>query len=86
MIWKKLFFICFTRDLTKLLGEPENNLNFGSATVVGWGTTYNLTVDNQVSIAPTPKQQKLEVPLVAHDDCVRKWRNIGVRKFSEYLR
>jgi len=72
-------------DLTKLLGEPENNLNFGSATVVGWGTTYNLTVDNQVSIAPTPKQQKLEVPLVAHDDCVRKWRNIGVRKFSEYL-
>ena len=77
----------FTRDVTRMLGEPENNnLNFGKATVAGWGTTYSLTVDNQISVAPTPKQQKLVVPLVAHEECVRRWRNIGVRKFSEYLR
>ena len=70
-----------------MLGEPgHNSLNFGKATIAGWGTTYNLTVDDQITIAPTPKQQKLDVPLLAHDQCVTKWKNIGIRTFSEYVR
>ena len=70
-----------------MLGEPGyNSLNFGKATVVGWGTTYNVTVDDKISIAPTSKQQKLDVPLISHDQCVRKWKNVGIRKFSEYTR
>ena len=75
------------RDLTKMLGEPgHNSLNFGEATVVGWGTTYNLTVDDKISIAPTPKQQKLDVPFISQEQCVRKWKNVGIRKFPDYFR
>ena len=69
-----------------LLGEPGHATNIKDATVVGWGTTYNETKDNKISIAPTPIQQYLDVPLVNHQECVRKWRNIGIREFSEHVR
>ena len=70
-----------------MLGEPgQNSHKFGKATVVGWGTTYNVAEDDKIATAPTSKQQKLDVPLISHNQCVRKWKNVGVRKFSNYSR
>jgi len=64
-------------DLTKLLGEPgHNSLNFGKALVAGWGRTYNSTADDSINIVSTPKQQKLEVPVLSLQTCLQRYKNI----------
>ena len=77
--------ICLDLDNSlDMLGEPGHD-DIKTATVVGWGNTYNETADKDFFIAPTPKQQKLEMPIIDHKECVRKWKNIGIRDFSEYV-
>ena len=73
-------------ELTKLFGEPgHNSLNYGKAIVAGWGYTYNFTADDSVTIAATPKLQKLEVPTIKRQECVQRYKNLGA-DLSEYIR
>ena len=72
-----------SRDVFKLFGEPGHvNINNGKAIVAGWGTTYNSSKDDTTSIASTPKLQKLTVPVLSLDECIRKY---GL-KFNNYIR
>ena len=60
-----------------MLGEPgHNSLNFGKALVAGWGRTYNSTADDSINIVSTPKQQKLEVPVLSLQTCLQRYKNI----------
>jgi len=66
-------------DVFKLFGEPGHvNINNGKAIVAGWGTTYNSSKDDTTSIASTPKLQKLTVPVLSLDECIKKYSNLGL--------
>ena len=74
------------RDVFKLFGEPGHvNINNGKAIVAGWGTTYNSSKDDTTSIASTPKLQKLTVPVLSLDECIKKYSNLGL-DLDNYLR
>ena len=74
MVEKKLWPVC--------LPGIENEF-FGDTTyVAGWGITYNSSKDDTIKIAVTPKLQKLTVPVLSLDECIRKY---GL-KFNNYIR
>ena len=73
------------RDVFKLFGEPGHvNINNGKAIVAGWGLTYNSSKD-AIAIAVTTKLQKLTVPVVSLDECIQKFRNVGLY-LDNYIR
>ena len=73
------------RDVFKLFGEPGHvNINNGKAIVAGWGKTYNSSKD-VTKIVSTPKLQKLTVPVLSLDECIKNYGNLGLN-FDNYIR
>ena len=74
------------RDVFKLFGEPGHvNINNGRAIVAGWVFTYNSSKDDTIKIVGTPKLQKLTVPVLSLDECIKKYSNLGL-DLDNYLR
>ena len=62
-----------------MFGEPGHvNINNGMAIVAGWGKTGNRSKD-------WTKLQKLTVPVLSLDECIKKYRNLGLN-FDNYIR
>ena len=69
-----------------MFGEPGHvNINNGRAIVAGWVFTYNSSKDDTIKIVGTPKLQKLTVPVLSLDECIKKYSNLGL-DLDNYLR